>query len=69
MKTTTLYSEVPVNSVFKVLKEERRGQRVIKNNGTYIKRGESHSTEIHTECDSIFTANTPCRVIKLGVKV
>lgn len=64
------FSEVPVNAAFTVRKAEVHGGkfgmpvREVSNSSTYIKKGQSHSVDIHSNKDCIFTPSTPCKIIK-----
>lgn len=63
------YSNVPAKAVFKVLKTEyypatayRKGV-LVPNSGIYVKVADSHSVDVATKRDCIFSPDTPCRVV------
>lgn len=58
-----LYKDVPNGAIFKALRPDIIGQRVVPNTGTFKKIGNSHSTEIHSNKDAIFDLKMPCKII------
>jgi hypothetical protein len=57
------YSDVPNNSLIRVLKHEMHGERLVKNEGVFVKIAQSHARHLTTHKDAIFAGRIPCRVI------
>lgn len=64
------FKDVPKKALFRVLKSEKHfwgGEREVSNDGIYVKVQDSHSINIATHADAIFTPNIPCRLVARNV--
>lgn len=61
------FRDLRPGTIFKPLKEEKIGERVVKAQGTFVKIGPSHSVNIADHKDAIFLGAMPCRIEKASV--